>query len=130
MATRKTIALTRRTFAGKVMSLLFDTLSRFVIAFLPRSKRLFISWVQSTLTVNLEAEKINSITVSIVFPSICHKVMRPDATILVFRMLSFKQFFFHSRLLESTPFQLLSLSIQYPLEIHLRNPFNSYCFLA
>ena len=81
MTSRKSIALTRRTFVGKVTSLLFDTLSRFVIAFLPRSKRLFISWVQSPLTVILEAKKIKCVTVSIVFPSICHKVMRPDATI-------------------------------------------------
>ena len=81
LTTGKTIALTRRTFAGKVMSLLFNTLSRFVIAFLPRSKCFLISWLQSPSTVNLEPKKIKSVTVS---PSICHEVMGPDAMILVF----------------------------------------------
>ena len=84
MTTGKTIALTRWTSAGKVMSLLFNTLSRFVIAFLPRSKRLLISWMQSTSAVILEPKKIKSVTVSIVSPSSCHEVMGPDAMILVF----------------------------------------------
>ena len=66
------------------MSLLFNMLSRFVIAFLPRSKRLLISWLQSPPAVILEPKKIESITVSIVSPSICHEVMGPDAIILVF----------------------------------------------
>ena len=79
----KTIALTRRTFVGKVMSLLFNMLSRLVIAFLPRSKHLLISWLQSPSAVILEHKKIKSITVSIVSPSICHEVMGLDAVILV-----------------------------------------------
>ena len=77
--TGKTIALTRQTFVGKVMSLLFNMLSRFVIAFLPRSKHLLISWLQSPSAVIWEPKKIISVTVSIVFPSICHEVMEPDA---------------------------------------------------
>ena len=82
MTTGKTIALTRWTFVGKVMSLLFNTLSRFFIAFLPRSKHPLISWLQSPSAVILESQKIKS--VSIVSPSICHDVMGPDAVILVF----------------------------------------------
>ena len=81
MTTGKTIALTVWTFVGKVMSLLFNKLSRFVIAFLPRSKRLLISWLQSPSTVILEPKKIKSLTVSIVFPSICQEVMGLDAMI-------------------------------------------------
>ena len=73
--------LTRRTFVGKVMSLLFNMLSRLVITLLPRSKRLLISWLQSPSAVILEPQKITSVTVS---PSICHEVMGPDAMILVF----------------------------------------------
>ena len=78
MTTGKTIALTRWTYVGKVMSLLFDMLSRLVIVFLPRSKRLLISWMQSPSAVNLEPKKIKSLTVSIVSPSICHEVMGWD----------------------------------------------------
>ena len=81
MTTGKTIALTRRNFVGKVMSLLFNMLSRLVITFLPRSKHLLISWLQSPSAVILEPRKIKSATVS---PSICHEVMGPDAIILVF----------------------------------------------
>ena len=84
MTTGKTIALTRRTFAGKVMSLLFNMLSRLVITFLPRSKRLLISWLQSPSTVILEPKKIKSDTVSTVSPSVSHEVMGPDAMILAF----------------------------------------------
>ena len=84
MTAGKTIALTRQTFVGKVMSLLFNTQSRFVIAFLPRSKRLLVSWLQSPSAVIWEPKKIKSVTVSIVFPSVCHKVMGPDALTLVF----------------------------------------------
>ena len=94
MTTGKTIALTRWTFVGKVMSLLFNMLSMLVIAFLPRSKGLFISWLQSTFAVILEPKEIKSLTVSIVSPSICHEVMGPDAMILVFWTLSFKPTFF------------------------------------
>ena len=82
--TGKTIALTTQTFVGKVMSLLFNMLYRLVITFLPRLKRLLISWLQSPPTVILEPKKIKSVTVSIVSPSICHEVMGPDAMILVF----------------------------------------------
>ena len=82
--TGKTIALATQTFVGKVMSLVFNTLSRFVIAFLPRSKSLLISWLQSLPTVILEPKKIKSVTVSIFSPSICQEVMGPDAVILVF----------------------------------------------
>ena len=82
--TGKTIALTRRTFVGKVMSLLFSMLSRLDIAFLPRSKCLLISWLQKPYAVIFEPKDIKSVTVSIVSPSICHKVMRLDAMILVF----------------------------------------------
>ena len=84
MTTGKTIALTRQTFVGKVMSLLFNMLSRLVTAFLPRSKHLLISWLQSPSAVILELQKIKSLTVSVVSPSICHEVMGPDAMILGF----------------------------------------------
>ena len=84
ITTGKTIALTRWTFVDKVMSLLFNMLSRLVKAFLPRSKRLLISWPQSPSAVILEPPKIKSVTVSIVSPSIWHEVMEPDAMILVF----------------------------------------------
>ena len=84
MITGKAIALTRQTFVGKVMCMLFNMLSGLVIAFLPRTKRLLISWLQSTSVVILEPKKRKSITVSIVSPSICHEVMGPDAMILVF----------------------------------------------
>ena len=83
MTIGKTIALTRRTFIGKVMPL-FNMLSRLVIAFLSRSKCLLISWLQSPSAVILEPPKLKSVTVPIVFPSICYEVMGPDAMILVF----------------------------------------------
>ena len=82
----------------KMMSPLFNVLSRFVIAFLPRSKRLLISWLQSPSVVILEPKKIKSVTVSIISPSVCHEVIGPDAMILVFWMLSFRPSF-HSPLL-------------------------------
>ena len=84
MTTRKTIALTRWTIAGKVMSLPFNVLSRLVITFLQRSKRLLISWLQSLSAVILEAPKIKSAIVFTVFPSISHEGMGPDAMIFVF----------------------------------------------
>ena len=84
MTTGKTIALTRWTFVGKVMSLLLNMLSRLVITFLPRSKCLLISWLQSPSAVILEPRKIKSDTVSTVSPSISYEVMGPDAMILVF----------------------------------------------
>ena len=84
MTTGKNIALTRWTFIGKVMSLLFNMLSRLVITFLPRSKCLLISWLQSPSAVILELKKIKSDTVSTVSPSISHEVLGPDAMILSF----------------------------------------------
>ena len=84
MTTGKTIALTRRTFVGKVTSLLFNMLSRLVIAFLPRSKHLLISWLQSPSVVILEPPKIKFVSVSTVSQSISYEVMGPDAMILVF----------------------------------------------
>ena len=84
MTTGKTIALTIWTFVDKVLSLLFKTLSRFVIAFLPRSKHLLISWLQSPSAVILEPKKIKSVTISTFSPSICHEMMGPDAMIFVF----------------------------------------------
>ena len=93
MATGKTIALTRWIFVSKAMSLFFNMLSRFFIAFLPRSRGLLISWLHSLSTVILEPKEIRSVTVSIVSPSICHEVMGPDAIILGFWMLSFKPVF-------------------------------------
>ena len=82
MTTGKTIALTRRTFVGKVLFLLFNMLSRLIITFLPRSKHLLISWLQSPSAVILEPPKIKSDTVPNVSPSICHEVMGPDAMIM------------------------------------------------
>ena len=84
MTTGKTIALTIQTFVSKVMSLLIKALSRFVIAFLPRSKHLLISWLQLPSAVILETNKIKAVTVSIVYPSICHEVTGLGAMILVF----------------------------------------------
>ena len=84
MTTGKTISLTLWTFAGKVMSLLFNTLSRLVIACLPRSKRLLISWLQSLSAVILQPKKIKSVTASTFFLSICHEMMGLDAMILDF----------------------------------------------
>ena len=83
MTTGKTIALTRWTFVAKVMPLFFNMLSRLVIALLPRSKCLLISWLPSRSAVTLEPKKIKSVTVSIVSPSICHEMMGQDAMILV-----------------------------------------------
>ena len=83
LTTGKTTALTRQTFVGKVMSLLFNMLSRFIIAFLPRSSRVLISRLQSPFAMILEPQKIKSITVSTVSPSVCHEVMGPDAMIFV-----------------------------------------------
>ena len=84
MTTGKTIALTTWTFVGKVMSLLFNILSRFVIAFLSKSKCLLIAWLESPFTVILEPKKIKSVPVSTFSSSVCHEVMGPDAMILVY----------------------------------------------
>ena len=97
MTTGKTIALIGWTYVGKVMSLLFNMLSRLVITFLPRSKHLLISWLQTPSAVILEPKRIKSATVSTVSPSISHEVMGPDAMILIFWMLSLSQLF-HSPL--------------------------------
>ena len=83
MTIGKTVTLTRWTFVSKVMSLFFNILSRFAIAFLPRRKRLLISWLQSPSAVILEPKKIKPVTVSTVSPSICHEVMGPDDMIFV-----------------------------------------------
>ena len=93
MTTGKTITLTIQRLVSKIMSLLFNTLSRSVTAVLPSSKRLFISCLQSLSAVILEPKKIKSVTVNTVFPSICHEVMGLDAMIFVFWMLSFKPAF-------------------------------------
>ena len=93
MPTGKTMALTVRTFIDKLLSLLFNMLSRFVIAFLSRSKCLLISWLQSPSAVILEPPKIKLTTVSTVSPSVCHEVMGPDPMILVYWMLSLKPTF-------------------------------------
>ena len=122
MTTGKTIALTIHTFVSKVMSLLFNMLSRFVTAFLPRSKCLLISRLQSSSAVILEPRKIKSVTVSIVYPSICHEVMGPDAMILVFWMLSFNpafslsSFTFTKRLFSSSLLSAIRVvsSAEYP----------------
>ena len=103
MTTRKTTALTRLTFVGKIMSLLFNMLSRLAITFPPRSKRLLISWMQLLSAVILERKKIKSVTVSTVSESICHEVM-----ILVFWMLSFRPTF-HSPLSLSSRGSLVPL---------------------
>ena len=93
MTLGKTTAFTRWTFVGKVMSQLFNMLSSLVVTFLPRSKYLLISWLQSPSAVILEPCTITSATVSTAYPSICHEVMGPDAMIFVFWMLSFKSTF-------------------------------------
>ena len=92
MTTGNTIALTIQTFVGQVMSLLFNILSRFVIAF-PSQEVSFVLWLQTLSTVILEPKKIKSVIVSIVSPSICHEVMGPDAIVLIFWILSFKPAF-------------------------------------
>ena len=96
MTSGKTIASTIWAFVSKVISLLFNMLSRFVIAFLPSSKHLLISWPQSLSRVILEFKKIKSVTLPLFPPSICHVVMAPDAMILVFWTLSFKPAFWLS----------------------------------
>ena len=95
MTTGKTIALARWTFVGQVMSLLFNMLSRFVIVFLQRRKNLLILWLQSPSSVILEPKKIKSVTVSIVFPSICHEVMGPNAMSFP-NLLAYRVQHFHS----------------------------------
>ena len=117
MTTGKTTALTRWTFVGKVMSLLFNILSTMVITFLPRSKHLLISWLQSPSVVILEPRKIKSDTVSTVSPSISHEMMGPDAVILVFWMLSW--LFTFSKYPRRAPGWLLIQSLKWCLQDHL-----------
>ena len=107
--TGKTIALTRWIFVGKVMSLLFSMFSMLVIAFLPKSKHLLISWLQSPSAVILEPKKIKSVIVSIVSPSICHEMMGPDLVIFIFWMLTFKPAFSRSS------FTFIKRLFSYPL---------------
>src|SRR5574337_689000 len=136
MTTGKTIALTRRTFVGKVRSLLLNMLSRLVITFLPRSKRLLISWLQSPSAVILEPKKIKSDTVSTISPSISHEVMGADAVIFVFCVSSFKPTFslstftFIKRLLSSSSLSAIRVvsSAYLRLMILSRNLDSSLCF--
>ena len=120
MTARKTTALTRWTLVGKVMSLLLNMLSKLVIAFLPSSKRVLISWLQSPSAVILEPKKIKPVTVSTVSPSIFHEVMGLDVMILVLWMLSFKpafslsSFIFIKRL-----FSCASLSVKRVCHLHI-----------
>ena len=119
MTTGKTIALTRQTFVGKVISLFFNMLSRLVIAFLPRSKCLLISWLQSATAVILEPPNIKSLSVSIVSPSICPEVMAPDAMILVFRMFSLKPTFSLSSFTDIVVIEINEVKV--PLLLHWYN---------
>ena len=114
MTVGETTAWTIWTFFGKVMSLLFNTLSRFVTVFLPRSKCLLVSWLQAPTTVILELKKINPITVSIVSPSICHEVKGLDVMIWVFGMVSFRPAFIF--LIFSVQFSSVSQSCPTPCD--------------
>ena len=135
MTTGKTIALTRQTFVGKVMFLLFYMLSRLVITFLTRSKHLLILWLQSPSAVVLDPPKIKSDTVSTVSPSISHEVMGQDAMILVFWVLSFKptfslsSFTFIKRLLSSPSLSAIRvICISEVIDISPGNLDSSVCF--
>ena len=135
ITTGKTIALTRWTFVSKVMCLLFNTLSRFVIAFLPKSKSLLISWLQSPPAGILEPKK-KSVTVPIVSPSIYHEVMGPDAMIFVLWMLNFKpafslsSFTFIKRLFSSSFSAIRVVSSAKPTyDISPSNLDSSLCFI-
>ena len=126
MTTGKTITWIIQTFVSKGLSLLFNILSRFVIAFLPGSNSLLISWLYSPSTVILEPKKIKTVTVSTFSPCICHEVMGPEATISVFWMLSFKFFSMHTIPFtwESSTFLLasfwhLSLHLYHSLALHI-----------
>ena len=132
----KTIALTRWTFVGKVMSFLFNMLSQFVIVFLPRSKCLLISWLKPPFAVILEPNKIRSVTVSILSQYICHEVMGPNATTFVFWMLSYSQrfpflFHYHQEALSFFAFchKVGVVCISEVIDISPRNLNSSLCFL-
>ena len=137
MTTGKTVALTRQTFVGKIMSLLFYMLFRLVIAFLPRNKHLLISWLQSPSAVILEPKKIKSLVVSIVTPPTCHEVMGLDAMILVFCMLHFKpafsfsSFTFIKRLFSSSLLSAIRVvtSAYLVIDISPGNLNSSLCFI-
>ena len=118
MTTGKTVVLTMQTFVSIVMSLLFNTLSRFVIAFLSRSKCLLISSLQSPSAVILEPRKIKSVTVSTFPLSICHEVMGPDAMILVFLMLHFKLAFSLSSFYRWTVVELFPIGVPITTSIY------------
>ena len=124
MTTGKTTALTRQTFVSKVISLLFNMLSRLVIALLPRSKPLLISCLQSPYAVIWEPPEIKLVTISIVSPSICHEVMGPDTMILVFWMLSFK----HGIFLEF--FLFLTSVLRRSCQLSLSNISCCHCLLS
>ena len=127
MTTGKTIVLTRCTSVSKVMSLLFNILSKIVTAFLPRSKHLFISWLQSPSAMILEPKKIKSVTVSTFSPSICQKVMGLDAMIFILWMLSFKPAFSLSSFTLKRLFSSSSLSairVIYHLHKYRKTAFN------
>ena len=133
MTTGKTIALTRWTLVGKVMSLLFNMLSRFVVAFLPRSKHLLISWLQSPSAVILEPKKMKSVIVSTVSPSICHEVMGLNTMVLVFWMLSWEpgfslsSFTFIKRLFSSSSLSAIRVVSSAPLVLeNVPNRFSTY----
>ena len=137
MTTGKTVALTRRNFVGKVLSLLFNMLSRFIITFLPGSKCLLISWLQSPSALILEPTHIKSVTVSIVSPSICHEAMGLDAMIFIFWMLSFtpafsvSSFTFIKRLFSSSSLSAIRVvsSAYLRLLISLPATYSSLCFI-
>ena len=139
ITTGKTIALTRWTFVGKVISLLFNMLSRLVIGFLTRIQHHLISWLQSSSAVILEPKKIKSVTVSIVALSVCHEVMGPDAMILVFWILSFKPAFSLSsftviKRLFSSPslsaLRVVIIRIPEVIDISPGNLDSSLCFIS
>ena len=133
MTIGKIKALTRWTFVSKIMSLLFNMLSRLVITFLPRSKPLLISWLQSPSAVILEPPQIRLVTVSIVSPSFCHEVMGPDVMILVFWMLSFKPDFslspfpFIKRLLSQS--SLSAICVSEVIDFSPGNLDSNLCFI-
>ena len=137
MTTGKPAAFTGQIFVGKVTSLLFNMLSRSAITFLPRSKCLLISWLQSSSAMILEPRKIKSATVSTVSPSICHEVMGPDAMILVYWILSFKPTFslstftFIKRLFNSSSLSAIRVvsSAYLRLLIFLPATYSSLCFI-
>ena len=117
MTTGKTVALTRWAFVGKVMSLLFNMLSRLAIAFLPVSRRLLISWLQSPSAVILEPKKIKSVTVSIVSPSICYEVMGPDAMVNLISLFNKHQWIIHDLKPAESPYQIGSIKLN-NLDLH------------